>query len=31
MSVGPWCTVRPGDWVYADLDGILVSPDELHL
>ena len=23
--------VRPGDWVYADGDGVLVSPDELKL
>ena len=22
---------RPGDWVYADKDGILVSPEELKL
>jgi regulator of ribonuclease activity A len=25
------CTIKPNDWVYADLDGILVSPDELVL
>ena len=24
-------TVRPGDWVYADKDGVLVSPTELKL
>ncbi len=24
-------TVRPGDWVYADGDGVLVSPTELTL
>lgn len=24
-------TFRPGDWVYADKDGILVSPEELKL
>jgi hypothetical protein len=24
-------TIRPGDWVYADEDGILVSPHELKL
>ena len=22
---------KPGDWCYADLDGILVSPEELKL
>lgn len=24
-------TVRPGDWVYADEDGVLVSPTQLTL
>ncbi len=24
-------TFKPGDWVYADKDGILVSPKELKL
>lgn len=24
-------TVRAGDWVYADKDGVLVSPEELTL
>jgi regulator of ribonuclease activity A len=24
-------TFKPGDWVYADKDGILVSPEELKL
>jgi regulator of ribonuclease activity A len=24
-------TISPGDWVYADRDGILVSPTELKL
>ncbi|KAL4421589.1 hypothetical protein ABPG75_010880 [Micractinium tetrahymenae] len=24
-------TVRPGDWVYADKDGVIVSPEELTL
>jgi regulator of ribonuclease activity A len=24
-------TVKPGDWVYADADGVLVSPHELKL
>jgi regulator of ribonuclease activity A len=24
-------TFRPGDWVYADKDGILVAPEELKL
>lgn len=24
-------TVRPGDWVYADKDGVLVSPRELKM
>ena len=24
-------TVRPGDWIYADKDGILVAPHELKL
>lgn len=23
--------IRPGDWVYADLDGVLVSKEELAL
>ncbi len=23
--------VRPGDWIYADKDGVLVSPEELQL
>ena len=25
------CTIKPGDWIYADLDGVLVSPNELVL
>ena len=25
------CNIKPGDWVYADLDGVLVSPKELKL
>jgi len=25
------CTIKPGDWVYADLDGVLVAPHELKL
>jgi RraA family protein len=24
-------TIKPNDWIYADLDGVLVSPDELTL
>jgi hypothetical protein len=24
-------TIKPGDWVYADADGVLVAPDELKL
>ncbi len=24
-------TIKPGAWIYADLDGVLVSPDELTL
>lgn len=24
-------TIRPGDWVYADADGVLTSPHELKL
>lgn len=24
-------TVKPGDWVYADKDGVIVSPEELTL
>jgi hypothetical protein len=24
-------SIKPGDWVYADSDGLLVSPDELQL
>jgi regulator of RNase E activity RraA len=24
-------SVNPGDWVYADMDGILVSPHKLEL
>lgn len=23
------CVIKPGDWVYADKDGVLVSPKEL--
>jgi regulator of ribonuclease activity A len=24
-------TIRPGDWVYCDPDGVIVSPSELTL
>jgi regulator of RNase E activity RraA len=23
------CTIRPGDWVFADLDGVVIVPQEL--
>ena len=24
-------TIKPGDWIYADKDGVLVGPEELKL